>query len=149
LIVLIRDALPDEAYSYGVVTNNADNAEEPSDMSDAPHDEFSLYDLRVEVVLRPGTKFVCGHHEGDSFRVVGEDLLFDAPASFSFYALAALIPLLAAKQRPTDANDWITTDADVACPDPTCGAVFRITRAGQRRFSHAAVTWVPLPPRDA
>ena len=112
-------------------------------------DEFTLYDLRIEVVLRPGTSFVCRHREGEAFRVVGEDLVFEEGAAFSFYALAALLPLLAAKQRPTDDNDWITTDTDVACPDPNCGALFRITRMGQRRFSHADVTRVPRPPGDA
>jgi uncharacterized repeat protein (TIGR04076 family) len=112
-------------------------------------DEFTLYDLRVEVVLRPGSEFVCGHREGKAFRVVGEDLVFDSDTAFSFYGLAALMPFLAAKQRMTGDNDWMTTDTDVACPDPNCGALFRITRTGRRSFSHAAVTRVPLPPRDA
>ena len=111
-------------------------------------DEFTLYDLKVEVVLRPGGAFVCGHREGDAFRVSGEDLMFEAGTAFSFYALSALLPLLSAKQRITDDNDWITTETDVACPDPNCGALFRITRTGQRTFSHAAVTRAPLPPRD-
>ena len=65
-------------------------------------DEFTLYDLRVEVVLRPGGVFVCGHREGEAFRVAGEDLVFNTGASVSFYALAALLPLLAAKQRVTE-----------------------------------------------
>jgi uncharacterized repeat protein (TIGR04076 family) len=112
-------------------------------------DEFTLYDLRVVVVLRPGGAFVCRHREGEAFRVIGEDLVFEAGTTFSFYSLAALLPLLAAKQRLTDDNDWMTTDADVACPDPNCGALFRITRTGPRTFSHADVTRVPLPPRDA
>jgi hypothetical protein len=56
-----------------------------------------------------------------------------------------LLPLLPAKQRPTHQNDWMTTDAEVACPDPNCPSRFRITRIGTRRFSHAAVTAVPLP----
>ena len=112
-------------------------------------DEFTLYDLRVEVVLRPGGAFVCGHSEGEAFRVVGEDLVFEAGTTFSFYALATLMPFLAAKQRPTDNNDWMTTDADIACPDPNCGALFRITRTGQSTFSHAATTRAPLTPRDA
>ena len=37
---------------------------------------------------------------------------------FSIYSLAALLPLLPAKQRPRDPNDWMSTDAEVACPDP-------------------------------
>jgi hypothetical protein len=40
----------------------------------------------------------------------------------------------------------MTTDAEVACPDPNCGARFRITRTGSRTFRHAEVTAVPLPP---
>jgi uncharacterized repeat protein (TIGR04076 family) len=118
-------------------------------VSSRQQDEFVLYDLRVEVVLRPGSAFVCGHREGEAFRVTGEDLVFEAGGSFSFYALASLLPLLAAKQRPTDDNDWMTTDSDVACPDPNCGALFRITRTGRRSFSHGDVTRVPLPSPDA
>ena len=59
-------------------------------------------------------------------------------------ALVLLLPLLPAKQRPTHRNDWMTSDAEVACPDPNCPSRFRITRIGTRRFSHAEVTAVPL-----
>ena len=107
------------------------------------HDEFTLYDLRVEVVAteRP---MVCSHRVGDAFEVHGENLVMTGGGSFSLYALAALLPLLPAKQRPTHAHDWMTTDAEVACPDPHCGARFRITRLGVRTFRHAEVTAVPL-----
>lgn len=108
------------------------------------NDAFELFDLAVEIVRRPGGEFVCGHREGLTFRVVGEDLVFEQPARFSMYALAALIPYLPAKQRPTDANDWMTTDADIACPDPNCGALFRITRTGRSAFRHSEVTRAPL-----
>jgi uncharacterized repeat protein (TIGR04076 family) len=64
---------------------------------------------------------------------------------FSIYSLAALLPLLPAKQRPTHPNDWMTTDAEIACPDPNCSTRLRITRTGLRRFSHAETTLVPLP----
>jgi hypothetical protein len=40
----------------------------------------------------------------------------------------------------------MTTDTDIACPDPNCGARFRITRTGTRTFRHRDVTAVPLPP---
>ena len=107
-------------------------------------DAFDLYDLRVEVVAteRP---MVCGHRAGDSFEVRGENLTLPAGQPFSIYALAALLPLLPAKQRPTHAHDWMTTDAEIACPDPNCGARFRITRLGTRTFRHSEVTAVPLP----
>ena len=103
-------------------------------------DSFELYDLEVEVVLRPGGEFVCGHRQGVAFRVVGEDLVFEQPARFSMYALAALLPHLPARQRLTHANDWMTTDTDIACPDPNCGALFRVTRTGRSRFRHSEVT---------
>ena len=108
-------------------------------------DEFTLYDLRVEVV---GTDrpMVCGHRAGDTFELSGEDLTLPPGQSFSIYALAALLPLLPAKQRPTEATDWMTTDAEVACPDPNCGARFRIRRTGRRTFRHGDVTAVPLAP---
>ncbi len=109
----------------------------------APSDTFVLYDLKVEVVAtdRP---MVCNHRAGDVFELKGENLSLPPGQTFPIYPLAALLPLLPAKQRPTDANDWMTTDAEVACPDPHCGARFRITRTGTSTFRHADVTAVPL-----
>ncbi len=109
--------------------------------------EFELYDLRVEVVAGPGP-MVCDHRVGDSFTLCGENLSFPAGQSFPLYPLAALLPLLPAKQRPTHANDWMTTDMEVACPDPHCGARFRITRTGKSRFRHGDVTREPWKPAD-
>ncbi|MGQ0733916.1 MAG: TIGR04076 family protein [Acidobacteriota bacterium] len=108
-------------------------------------DRFELYDLRVEVVAtdRP---MVCGHRAGDSLELSGENLTLPPGQAFSIYALAALLPILPAKQRVTDPSDWMTTDTEVACPDPHCGARFRITRIGRRTFRHGEVTVVPLPP---
>jgi len=107
-------------------------------------DLFELYDLRVEVVAtdRP---MVCGHRAGDWLEVHGENLTLPPGQPFSMYALAALLPLLPAKQRRTHPHDWMSTDADIACPDPNCGARFRITRIGTRVFRHRDVTAVPLP----
>ena len=106
-------------------------------------DEFTLYDLRVEVVECRG-KMVCNHRLGDSFELSGENLSLPDGQSFPIYPLAALLPLLPAKQRQTHDNDWMTTDTDIACPDPNCGAIFRITRTGTRTFRHSDVTDVPL-----
>jgi uncharacterized repeat protein (TIGR04076 family) len=117
-------------------------------MAKRQDDRFELYDLRVEVIAgeRP---MVCGHRPGDWFEVQGENLLLPPGQPFSIYALAALLPLLPAKQRPTAETDWMTTDAEIACPDPHCGARFRITRTGRRTFRHGEVTAVPLPRRTA
>ena len=95
--------------------------------------------------LEPDEFEVCRHHLGQGFKVEGEDLVFPEGGRFSLYAMAALLPLIPAKQRPTAAADWMTTDALIACPDPNCGARFRISRTGLRRFRHGECTVVPLP----
>jgi uncharacterized repeat protein (TIGR04076 family) len=98
----------------------------------------------VEVIAteRP---MVCNHRPGDWFELSGENLRFPPGQTFPLYPLAALLPLLPAKQRPTHPNDWMTTDAEIACPDPLCGGRFRITRIGTTTFRHGDVTRVPLP----
>lgn len=114
-------------------------------MTDTPSDSFELYDLKVEVVAPDGARIYCGAQPGDYFELRGEMMYLPPGQGFSIYSLAALLPLLPAKQRPCDHNDWMTSDAEVACPDPNCPTRLRITRTGKRRFSHAATTAVPLP----
>lgn len=111
------------------------------------NDEFSLYNLEISVVGDPST-FACSHALGKNFTVCGENLIFEGSNSFSLYALSALLPLLPAKQRPTHQNDWITTDDYVHCPDPHCGAQFKISRTDQTTFKHSEVTKVPLGATD-
>ena len=106
-------------------------------------DSFVLYDLRVEVV-GSDKPMVCSHHVGDSFDVIGENLVFPEGMKFSMYSLSALLPLLPAKQRELDRNDWMLSDSLIACPDPNCGARFKITRTGKRTFSHGECTVVPI-----
>lgn len=107
-------------------------------------DEFELYDLRVELVAPAGAKIYCGK-VGDWFELHGEQLHMPPGQSFSIYSLSAILPLLPAKQRMTHPNDWMTSDAEVACPDPNCPSRLRITRLGKRKFAHADTTAVPLP----
>jgi uncharacterized repeat protein (TIGR04076 family) len=71
-------------------------------------------------------------------------LILPPGQGFSIYSLAALLPLLPAKQRLSHPNDWMTTDAEVACPDPNCPTRFRIRRTGIRHFRRSEVTAVPL-----
>jgi hypothetical protein len=40
----------------------------------------------------------------------------------------------------------MTTDAEIACPDPNCKSRMRIVRTGVRMFNHAEVTALPLEP---
>jgi uncharacterized repeat protein (TIGR04076 family) len=106
-------------------------------------DEFSLYDLRVEVAASRGP-MRCHERIGDYFEVSGGRLSIPAGQSFPLYAMAALLPLLPAKQRETHPNDWMTTDSDIACPDVHCGAVFRIRRLERRTFRHSEESGEPL-----
>ena len=103
---------------------------------------FWLYDLKVETVVE-NRDVVCRHIEGESFTVEGENLVFDKDQRVSMYALAAVLPLLPAKQRVIADGDWMATDAEVACPDPHCGGRFRISRTEKRWFSHAETTGLP------
>lgn len=109
-------------------------------------DLFELWDLRVEVT-GSDKPMVCDHQVGEYFDVHGELIVFpeDSRRQFPLYPLAAILPLLPAKQRMTHPHDWMTTDALIACPDPHCGALFKITRTARRQFSHAETTVVPLP----
>ena len=104
--------------------------------------EFWLYDLKVENVVGDRTP-VCRHVEGECFYVEGENLRFNKDQQVSMYSLAALLPLLPAKQRDTSPNDWMSTDAEIACPDPHCGGRFKITRLEKRHFTHAETTGLP------
>jgi len=113
-------------------------------MAERPDDSFELYDLRVEVTNPTGGPIYCGARVGDYFELRGEMLHLPPGQAFSIYSLAAVLPLLPAKQRPTHPHDWMTTDAEIACPDPNCGARFRISRLGTRTFRHRDVTAVPL-----
>jgi uncharacterized repeat protein (TIGR04076 family) len=101
-------------------------------------DNFELYDLRVEVI-ETGKPFVMHAKPGDTFDVIGGRIVFPPgrEPSFSLYAMLAVLPFIPAKQRPTHPNDWMTTDTEIASPDPHCGARIRITRLGTRTLRHA------------
>lgn len=107
-------------------------------------ESFTLYDLRIEVTATE-KKMVCNHKVGDYFELKGENLSLPPNQTFTIYSLAALLPILPAKQRITHPNDWITTDTEVGCPDPHCGARFKITRTATRTLKHSNVSVIPLP----
>src|SRR6266513_419757 len=72
---------------------------------------FELYDLRVEVVGPTDRPIYCGARVGDYFELHGEMLKLPPGQGFSIYSLAAVLPLLPAKQRMTDPHDWMSTAA--------------------------------------
>ena len=118
-------------------------------MAAGENDHFELYDLRVEVVAPPGSRLYCGAVPGDYFELRGEMLTLPPGQGMSIYSIASVLPFLAAKQRATHPNDWMSTDAEIACPDPNCQSRLRIVRTGLRQFRHSETTAVALPRRSA
>lgn len=95
---------------------------------------FELADLRVEVVAIEG-RSVCGLAVGDWFEVTESSRVRIPPGRhFCLYALAAVIPLLPAKMRALDPDDWMARDSLVVCPDPDERLTMRISRTRTTRL---------------
>ena len=101
----------------------------------APDERFALYDLRV-VVDRIEGRSVCGLKAGDYFEL-SESSRVRIPDGqhFCLFALAAVLPLLPAKQRELADADWLARDQFVACPDPEERLVMRIERRERRMLA--------------
>ena len=114
-------------------------------------DEYELYDLKVQVIASDdGKPMVCQHKLGDYFTVTDDDLIeFPPGVRFPMYSLAAILPLLPARQRETTRFDWMSTDAVIACPDPNCGGRFLISRGEKKTYRHSENTLTPTPEIDS
>jgi uncharacterized repeat protein (TIGR04076 family) len=89
---------------------------------------MELWDLRVTVDSIEGRP-VCGLAVGDYFDLThSSHLTVPAGRHFWVYALAAVLPLLAAKQRSLAEDDWLERESLVACPDPEERLIMRIER---------------------
>jgi uncharacterized repeat protein (TIGR04076 family) len=98
--------------------------------------KYKLFDLKITTIGDKGT-FNCSHIVGDGFFVCGEQIqFFEYTKQFSHYALATLLPYLAAKQRADDVNDWMYYESLIACPDPQCGALFSIERTERAEYEY-------------
>ena len=105
-----------------------------------PGDTFSLYDLRV-VVDRVEGRAVCGLKAGDYFDVTESSrVTIPEGGHFCLFAMAAVLPLLPAKQRALEDADWLAQDQFVACPDPDERLVMRIERRELRTFVAGELT---------
>ncbi len=89
---------------------------------------MQLWNLRV-VVERIEGRSVCGLEVGDFFEVSSSSrITIPAGRHFCIYALGAILPLLAAKQRNLASDDWLKHESLVCCPDPEERLVMRIER---------------------
>ena len=102
--------------------------------------DMVLHDLRVTVESVAGRP-VCGLRVGDYFELTESSRLSLPPGRhFCLYALAAVLPLLPAKQRDLPAADWLERDSLVACPDPDERLLMRITRTRRRALRSTDLT---------
>ena len=101
---------------------------------------MELFDLRVTVESIEG-RSVCGLSVGDYFDLTNSsELHIPEGKHFCVYALAALLPLLPAKQRQLPETDWLERDSLACCPDPEERVVMRITRTRTRTLDPDALT---------
>lgn len=105
-----------------------------------PEDVTEVYDLRVTVDRIEGQSF-CGMEVGDYFELThSAHLKIPEGKHFCVYALGAVLPALAAKQRDLPAGDWLEQDTLFCCPDPEERLVMRIERTGKRRLRTSDLT---------
>lgn len=94
--------------------------------------DMELHDLRISVDEIRG-RSVCGMEVGDYIDIVrSNEMRLPEGKHFCMYAFAAVLPMIAAKQRDLPENDWLTKDSHVACPDPEEALIMRIERTGKR-----------------
>jgi len=102
--------------------------------------KFQLYDLRITVDSIEG-RSVCGLEVGDYFEVIeSSKLIIPDGKHFCIYALSAVLPMIPAKQRQLDANDWLEQDIYVSCPDPEERLILRIERIAKRTMDSEELT---------
>jgi uncharacterized repeat protein (TIGR04076 family) len=99
-----------------------------------------IWDLRVTVESIEGRP-VCSLQVGDYFELThSSHLTIPAGRHFCIYALGAVLPLLAAKQRALADDDWLERDSLVSCPDPAERLVMRIDRLRRISLDAAELT---------
>lgn len=101
---------------------------------------FELYDLRVTVEAIEG-RSVCSMSVGDTFELTESCKVRIPPGQhFCIYAISAVLPFLAAKQRELSENDWLARDSLIACPDPEERLIMRIERIQKRTMDSDELT---------
>jgi len=73
-------------------------------------------------------KCTSGLKKGDYFRLDGGRLSLPPGGHFCLYALQAVLPFVAAKQRRLEDGDWLKDEDRFICPDPAGNVVLRVER---------------------
>lgn len=102
--------------------------------------DMEIYDLRVSVDRIEG-RSVCGMAVGDHFDLTeSAHLTIPEGKHFCVYALASVLPFLAAKQRDLASGDWLAQDSHFICPDPEERLVMKVERTCKRRMNAEDLT---------
>jgi uncharacterized repeat protein (TIGR04076 family) len=91
------------------------------------HAPGELRDLRVVVEDVRG-KCTSGMRPEDFFVLRSGRLTVPADRHFCLYALQAVLPFLAAKQRHLQEGDWLKDEHHFVCPDPAGSVIMRVER---------------------
>lgn len=86
---------------------------------------FAARRLRIIVDEVKG-KCTSGLKPGDAFFLDGCRLTIPSGRHFCLYALQAVLPFVAAKQRRLVKGDWLERDDRFICPDPAGNVILRI-----------------------
>lgn len=90
---------------------------------------MELWDLRVTVESIEG-RSVCGLSVGDYFELThSSHVTIPEGKHFCIYALVAALPMLPARQRALQEDDWLALEPFVCCPDPFERLVMKIERS--------------------
>ncbi|MFJ1542102.1 TIGR04076 family protein [Micromonospora chalcea] len=109
-------------------------------MSDSADGDMEIYDLKVTVDRIEG-RSVCGMAVGDYFELTNSaHLRLPEGKHFCVYALASVLPFLAAKQRDLAPGDWLAQDSHFICPDPEERLVMKVERTCRRTMNSADLT---------
>jgi uncharacterized repeat protein (TIGR04076 family) len=82
-------------------------------------------DLRVVVAEVQG-KCTSGMRPGDYFLLRSGRLIIPPGRHLCLYALQAVLPFLAAKQRSLEDGDWLKDADRFICPDPAGNVIMRV-----------------------
>ncbi len=98
---------------------------EGTEVRPADSSEGGLRSLRIKVESVNG-KCTSRMKPGDHFTLRSGRLYIPPGCHFCLYALQATLPLLPAKQRVLQDDDWMKQDSRVLCPDPAGNVILRI-----------------------
>jgi uncharacterized repeat protein (TIGR04076 family) len=117
------EGIPQEASQDGMQEKLVER--DAVDVDEKGHSR--LHDLRV-VVKEVKGKCTSGMKPGNYFLLESGLISIPAGQHFCLYALQAVLPFLAAKQRTLEEGDWLKEESCFICPDPAGNVIMQIER---------------------